>query len=119
MEEKKKVVLHGMWASPFVRWVKIALKIKGITYEYVEENIKQKSEMLLKYNPIHQKVPVLVHNEKPIVESLIILQYIDDTWNNSPYLLPSNAYSRSMVRFWAEFILNQVSDLSKGCLVWK
>ncbi|KAL2935120.1 Glutathione S-transferase U9 [Bienertia sinuspersici] len=97
MEEKKKVVLHGMWASPFVRWVKIALKIKGITYEYVEESMKKKSQLLLIYNPIYKKVPVLVHNEKPIVESLIVLQYIDDTWNTSPYLLPSDAYSKSMI----------------------
>ncbi|XP_057516127.1 glutathione S-transferase U9-like [Amaranthus tricolor] len=111
MGEETTVSLHGMWASPYARWIKIALKIKGINYEYVEENLKKKSQILLRYNPIYKKVPLLIHDNNPIIESLVILQYIDDTWKVSQPLLPLDSYSRYIVRFWADFIINQL-DMS-------
>ena len=73
---KQSEAAWNMWASPFVRLVKLTLEIKGIQYEYVEEDSVNKSLVLLKYNPVHKKVPVLVVNGKPLVESLIILEYI-------------------------------------------
>ncbi|XP_009785599.1 glutathione S-transferase U9-like [Nicotiana tabacum] len=104
MGEENKVTLHGMWLSPYVKRVELALKVKGIPFEYVEEDLSNKSPLLLKYNPVHKKVPVLVHNEKPINESLVILEYIDETWKNGHRLLPEDPYERSQVRFWAVYI---------------
>jgi len=110
MAEENKVSLHGFFASPYVRRVELALKFKGIPYEYVEEDLKNKSSLLLKYNPVHKKVPVLVHNGKPIVESLIILEYIDETWKNGPRFLPEDPYKRAQIRFWASFVHQQVFE---------
>ena len=83
MAEDHKVTLHGSWASPFSKRVELALKVKGIPYEFVQEDLENKSSLLLQYNPIYKKIPVLVHNGKPITESLVILEYIIQTWNNS------------------------------------
>ena len=66
--------LLGMWASPFVLRVKLALSFKGLSYQYVEEDLKNKSDLLLSSNQVHKKVPVLIHNGKPVCDSKIIVQ---------------------------------------------
>ncbi|KAF8111417.1 hypothetical protein N665_0076s0388 [Sinapis alba] len=72
MEEKKsKVILHGMWASTYSKRVEIALKLKGISYEYVEEDLKNKIDSLIQLNPVHKKIPLLVHDGKPVAESQV------------------------------------------------
>ncbi|CAL5431010.1 unnamed protein product [Camellia sinensis] len=103
MEKKSEVVLYGTWGSAYCTRVALALKLKGIPYEYIEEDLTNKSELLLQYNPVHKKVPVLVHKGKPIVESLLILEYIDEFWYNTPKLFPEDPHDRAKLRFWANF----------------
>lgn len=102
------VVLLNSWASSFGMRVMIALKEKGVEYEYREENLTDKSQLLLEMNPIHKKIPVLIHNGKPICESLIIVQYIDEVWNEKFPLLPSDPYQRAQARFWADYVDQKV-----------
>ncbi|KAK2414483.1 putative glutathione S-transferase [Trifolium repens] len=107
---QEEVKLLGTTGSPFVCRVQIALKLKEIEYKFVEENLVNKSQLLLKYNPIYKKVPVFVHNDKPIIESLVILEYIDEIWKQNP-ILPNDPYEKALARFWSKFIDDKVSSL--------
>ncbi|KAE8649557.1 hypothetical protein Csa_018119 [Cucumis sativus] len=105
----EQVQVLGFWGSPFSRRVELALKLKGVEYQYFEEDLfHNKSDLLLKYNPIHKKVPVLLHHGQPIAESLVILEYIDDIWKENYPILPQHPHQRALARFWAKFIDDKV-----------
>ncbi|XP_068658150.1 glutathione transferase GST 23-like [Aristolochia californica] len=94
--------LIGCWPSPLALRVEWSLKLKGIEYEYIEEFEPRSSPLIMKYNPIHKQIPVLVHGGKPIPESLIILEYLDEISKENK-LLPEDPYQRARARFWAKF----------------
>ncbi|XP_058192007.1 glutathione S-transferase U17-like [Rhododendron vialii] len=111
------VKVLGAAPSPYVNRVQIALNLKSVNYKFLVEQFDyeflvdqfgSKSELLLKSNPIHKKIPVMIHGEKPICESLIIVQYIDKVWTDGPSILPSDPYDQVMARFWAAYIDDKI-----------
>jgi glutathione S-transferase len=110
------LTLLGLWASPFVIRARIALNLKGLTYSYTEENLFDKSELLLKSNPVLKKVPVLIHDGKPVCDSQIIVQYIDEAFpaagGGAVPILPSDPYDRAIDRFWASYVEDKVHRTS-------
>lgn len=103
-----EVMLFRTWSSPFSLRITWALELKGIQYQNVDEDLSNKSPLLLMYNPLHKKIPVLLHNGKAIAESAVILEYIDETWKENP-ILPESPHERSTARFIAKFGDDKVS----------
>ncbi|MED6222517.1 hypothetical protein PIB30_065193 [Stylosanthes scabra] len=110
-----EVVLLNFWSSPFGLRARISLAEKGIKYEHKEEDLlgNNKSTLLLEMNPVHKQIPVLIHNGKPVCESLNIVEYIDQVWSDTSPLLPSDPYQRAQARFWADYVDKKVFPAQK------
>ncbi|XP_019192627.1 PREDICTED: probable glutathione S-transferase [Ipomoea nil] len=113
-----EVKVLGSWVSPFSAAVEIALKLKGVEYEFIQQDLSNKSPLLLKSNPVHKKIPVLLHNGNPLLESLIIVEYIDDTFPGTP-ILPKHPYEKALARFWAKFIHEKLFSGTRKALFTK
>lgn len=77
--EPDKIYLYGMRFCPYVTRVRLVLAAMNIEYETININLKSKPEWFLDKFPAG-KVPVLENNGKIISESLVITEYLNDTY---------------------------------------
>ncbi|XP_074296596.1 glutathione S-transferase U15-like [Silene latifolia] len=100
-ERNCDVKVLGAWPSPFVMRPRTALNLKSIEYDFIAETM----------NPIHKKIPVLLLNDKPVCESNLIVEYIDEAFSSGMSILPSDPYDRVVHRFWATYVDDKILTL--------
>jgi glutathione S-transferase len=83
--------------------VRTALAEKELRWDGIHLNLRagdaQKPEYI-KLNP-NAVVPTFVHDDKTIIESTVICEYIDDTWPEIP-LKPIDSWGRAQMRLWTK-----------------
>jgi len=98
------LTLYHFWSSTCSRKVRITLAEKAIAWESHHIDIITKLENLepcyVKLNP-NGVVPTLDHDGNIIIESNIIIEYLDDTFPDNP-LKPVDTYHRALMRLWLD-----------------
>ena len=95
------LVLYDYWRSGAAYRVRIALHLKGLSYETRAVNLLRDGgqQHLPDYRAINpqQLVPCLLDGDRVITQSLAIMEYLDETQPQAP-LLPADARGRARVR---------------------
>ncbi len=106
-------VLYDYFRSSASYRVRIALKLKGLSYDSVPlallDNAQRTPDYLSK-NP-QGLVPALLDGEQLITQSLAICEYLDET-HPQPALLPNDAVGRARVRALALSIACDIHPLN-------
>lgn len=108
-------ILYGYWRSSAAYRVRIALNLKGLSYEQrsvhlVKNGGEQHSADFQRLNP-NQLVPVLVDGQMTLNQSLAIVDYLDETYPEVP-LTPSDKQQRYLVKAMAQDIAVDMHPLN-------
>jgi glutathione S-transferase len=88
------MMLIGMFDSPFVRRVAISMTRLGIAFQHANWSVGRDFDRIREYNPLG-KVPTLVLDDgEVLIESVAILDYLDDRVGPERALLPAHGERR-------------------------
>ena len=108
-----KLTLHGYYRSSASFRVRIALNLKGLSYDSITHHLRrgeQRAPDYLSLNP-QGLVPTLLANGQAVSQSLAIIEYLDEIVPH-PALLPADAAGRARVRGLAQIIACDIHPLN-------
>ncbi|TPM11239.1 maleylacetoacetate isomerase [Mesorhizobium sp. B2-3-11] len=101
-----KIVLHNYFRSSTSHRVRIALEMKGLSYNYVPHHLRHGEHLEPSYLAVNPQglVPALIWSDGMLLtQSLGIIEFLDETIPEPP-LLPKDPPSRARVRMLAQII---------------
>jgi len=94
-------------AGPSVSAIKVRLALheKNLPWSSELLNVHHGDQFTAAYRRLNPNgvVPTLVHDDRPIVESTVILEYLEDSFPQ-PALMPAGAHERAAARLWMKKI---------------
>jgi glutathione S-transferase/RNA polymerase-associated protein len=105
------ITLFDVPVSPFAQKVKLALLEKGLSFETKVVDLTRPTDELRRLSP-RVEVPALVDGDLQLVDSSIIVEYLEDAYPE-PALLPKTPRERARVR-WIE----ELCDTQYEAVVW-
>src|SRR5712672_1647565 len=107
MAERLKLISHKL--CPYVQRAVIALTEKGVAFERVDIDLANKPGWFLAISPL-DKTPVLQVGVTAIFESVVILEYLEET--ETKPLHPADPLRRAEHRGWIEFGSSVLNDIA-------
>jgi glutathione S-transferase len=106
------LTLYDFGNSVCCQKVRITLRAKGLPWEAVKVDLFKTEQYDPKYLKLNPKgvVPTLVHDGKPVIESTLICEYIDETFPQSPQLIPADPWLQSRMRLWSKMVDEGLHD---------
>lgn len=107
------MILHGYWRSTASYRVRIALNLKGLSYEQVTHDLRrgaQRDPAFLKLNA-QGLVPALAADDQLITQSPAILEWLEER-NPEPALLPAGSSDRAVVRTMAAVVACDIHPIN-------
>jgi maleylacetoacetate isomerase len=107
------LTLHNYFRSSAAYRVRIALNLKGLSYEYVPVHLvkgEQRAEAYRAINP-QALVPLLIDDGEKLTQSMSIIEYLDEKVPHPP-LLPATPEGRARVRSIAQAIACDIHPLN-------
>jgi maleylacetoacetate isomerase len=93
--------------------VRIALALKGLSYESVVFDLRANQHLTEDYrrvNPIRSVPSLELAPGQPLIESMAIIEYLEETYPEPP-LLPGDALARAQVRAMAQLVACEIHPL--------
>lgn len=95
-----KLKLISFTLCPYVQRAMIVLNEKNIPFDIEYIDFSEPPPWFYDISPL-EKVPVLLVDDKPLFESMVICEYLDEITEGSLY--PEDAFERATNRAWIEF----------------
>jgi maleylacetoacetate isomerase/maleylpyruvate isomerase len=105
--------LYNYFRSSASYRVRIALALKGLSYDYRAVHIANNEHFAESYAAVSaaRLVPLLRDGDKMITQSMAIIEYLDET-HPQPPLLPGDALGRARVRALAQDVACEIHPLN-------
>ena len=99
------LTLYEFGNSVCCQKVRLTLNLKGLDWSSVQVNLFKSEQYDQKYLKLNPKgvVPTLLHEDRAIVESTLICEYLDEFFPQNK-LVPDDPYLKAQMRLWSKMV---------------
>jgi len=108
-----QLILYSYWRSSAAYRVRIALALKGLSYETRGVDLRVNDHLRDDFKDQNPQgfVPALIINDRTIIQSMAIIEALDEVYPTRP-LLPSAPLDRAVVRAMSQIIACDIHPLN-------
>ena len=107
------LTLHGYWRSSAAYRVRVALALKGLSYDSIAHDLRTGAQRASDYRTLQPQglVPVLDGPDGPLIQSPAILEWLEERYPDPP-LLPADSAGRATVRAMAAIVACDIHPIN-------
>ncbi|EDV28295.1 Pyrimidodiazepine synthase [Trichoplax sp. H2] len=110
----KDLKLYGMRFDPYSMALRLIMRRKGLDFDFYSIKMSDRPDFLQQLNPNGQ-IPVLEHGDTVVYETIIIYEYLEDTFTDKP-LRSSDPATRAMDRIFLHEIYTNLPPVIRAMM---